>query len=76
MKNNMTNKELYYNYAESLGIKINDAQRLMVLALASREEALPQADVIKSVCEHHNKTGSFFGGDKYIVKCTSCGEEI
>lgn len=49
MENNITNKELFYNYAESLGIKINDAQRLMVLALASREEVLPQADVIKNV---------------------------
>lgn len=76
MENNITNKELFYNYAESLGIKINDAQRLMVLALKSKEEALPQADVIKSVCEHHNKTGSFFGGDKYIVKCKDCDIEL
>lgn len=27
-----TNKEKFYKYAESLGIKINDAQRLMMLA--------------------------------------------
>lgn len=76
MENNITNKELFYNYAESLGIKINDAQRLMVLALASREEALPQADVIKLVCDHLHTSGSYFGGDKFIVKCKDCNEEL
>lgn len=76
MENNITNKELFYHYAESLGIKINDAQRLMVLALKSREEALPQADVIKSVCNHLHTSGSYFGSDKYIVKCKDCNQEL
>jgi hypothetical protein len=31
----MTLKEQYYRYGESLGIKINDLQRLMLLAKAS-----------------------------------------
>ncbi len=31
----MTPKEQYYRYGESLGIKINDLQRLMLLAKAS-----------------------------------------
>ena len=68
MKNNITNKELFYNYAESLGIKINDAQRLMVLALASRDEALPQIAVSgrseQLVCGRHIKSCVFYKDGK------------
>lgn len=34
------------------------------------------ADVIKSVCGHPHTIGSFFGGNRYIVKCKDCGEEL
>lgn len=64
----ITNKELFYHYAESLGIKTNDAQRLMVLALASREEVLQQADVIKSVCDCERSK------DISMVEVYKCGE--
>jgi histidinol phosphatase-like PHP family hydrolase len=75
MENNtITNKELFYHYAESLGIKTNDAQILMALALSSREEVLPQADVIKSVCEQHGKAVTI--GTDGLIRCTYCGHEI
>lgn len=68
MENNITNKELFYHYAESLGIKINDAQRLMILALKSKEEALPQADVSgqseQLVCGRDIKTCVFYKDGK------------
>ena len=37
---------------------------------------LPQADVIKSVCKHTNVIGSFFGEERYIVKCKDCDKEL
>lgn len=72
MENNITNKELFYRYAESLGIKINDAQRLMTLALASREEVLPQANVIKSVCDHEYITDANWKS----LTCRKCNDRI
>lgn len=38
----MKAKEEYYRYGEALGIRINDLQRLMVLAKAAQREAAQQ----------------------------------
>lgn len=50
----MENKEQFYKYAESLSIKINDAQRLMVLAKAvdeNKEIEKSAVEKIQKMCE-------------------------
>lgn len=44
--------------------------------VATYNVTLCQPDVIKSVCDHLHTSGSFFGGDKYIVKCKDCDIEL
>jgi hypothetical protein len=40
-------KEEFYKYGESLGIKINDLQRLKMLAMADKK--YPEEDMIKAI---------------------------
>lgn len=46
-----TNKEKFYKYAESLGIKINDAQRLMMLA---KEVDIKEIPTVYQFCQTHS----------------------
>ena len=43
----MTSKEEFYKYGESLGIKINDLQRLKILAVGDKKYT--EEDIIKAI---------------------------
>lgn len=58
----------YYNFQEMAG--------RIVDKLEEYADKFRQPDVIKPVCGHLHTTGGFFGGDKYIIKCKDCNEEL
>lgn len=44
--------------------------------LTKLDAALRKPFVMESVCGHPHTIGSFFGGNRYIVKCKDCREEL
>ena len=54
----MTPKEKYYKYGESLGIKINDLQRLKMLADNCQQD---MADYIFKVAKEFHRLGKYSG---------------
>jgi cytochrome c2 len=68
-------KDLYFHYAEKLGISNEDAIVLMKLALASRDEVLRQPEAKKTVYSTCQRCHKPKPSDKYLM-CPGCyGDE-